>query len=84
MKYRVKINTKNNGDQEYSPQVKIGFFYSWDNLIEFSNLNYVDISETTSMLYDSVEDAKSLINRHMEQIKSENQKKTKKTKYLYL
>ncbi len=84
-KYRIKVNTLNNGRTQYTPQVGypkcFGLYIKWFNILTYPNHFTPDIGETTCMWYDTEGEALSSIEIYQKYILIIDGKKTKSTTY---
>lgn len=83
MKYRIKIETRNDEIVFYTPQVKFSRWFSkWENIL-IDQLKHVQTSTSSSRSYREYWRAAEDIETHKGIIKSEESKKIKETKYDY-
>lgn len=84
-KYRVKIETLNNGDKEYIPQVGLakfkifgkGIYFDWFNILG----DYQNTSKIMSHHYKTEENAIDVIDCYKKFLHSEEGKKVIKTTF---
>lgn len=90
MEYRIKIEERNDGVKNYTPQVMGGkivggwmskrFYIYWDNIVGY-NCSSLSTSSTKREIYDSEEDALEVIKRYKEELLLEETKKINKVSY---
>jgi len=88
--YRVQIEELNNGEKRYTPQVTtlsiVGRLFpktniSWENIVYDKNSDHYDIVYSIRCIYDSYEEAKSVIENYKQWGSRENGTKVKSTTY---
>lgn len=80
-KYRIKIEENRLGIKSYTPQVKLGFFKNWENIVQDSILNSFSISSTTRHLYNTEKDALLVIEGYKKMVQKRHSEETKKITY---
>jgi hypothetical protein len=75
MKYRIKIEHLNNGQKDYTPQVKKPLFGKWENIVE------CETSKTMRYIYDSEEKANNAIKTFADFLYVQEGKKVRHTTY---
>jgi hypothetical protein len=88
--YRVQIEELNNGEKRYTPQVTtlsiVGRLFpktniSWENIVYDKNSDHYDIAYSIRCIYDSYEEAKSIIDNYKQRQSIECGTKVKSTTY---
>ena len=80
MRYRIRIDVLRSGTKEYTPQVKVGFFSWWENLIRDEHNDFY-IASTKRLIYFNEKDPLDMIESHKKHIKEKGLSKLKKTYY---
>ncbi len=80
MKYRIRIDVLRSGDKEYTPQIKVGFFSRWENLIRDKH-NHFYIMNSERWIYYNEKEPLDIIESHKKHIKEKGLSKLKKTYY---
>jgi hypothetical protein len=81
MKYRIKIEEKNDGSKEYTPQCKKNFFSNWLNIVKSFTSEHVELSDSSREIFKDEDVALSRINLHKKLMIMINQLKNKKITY---
>ena len=82
MKYRIMIETKNNGSKEYTPQCKTLFFSPWENIIkDYVGILGFRLSISIRQIFKTEKEAYYIICRYKEYIDKTSLKKTKRVTY---
>jgi hypothetical protein len=88
--YRVQIEELNNGEKRYTPQVStlsiVGKLFPktnirWENIVYDKNIDHYETAYTMRCIYDSYEEAKSVIENYKQWSSCENGTKVKTTTY---
>jgi hypothetical protein len=84
MKFRIKVEELNNGEKEYTPQVKVNWYdLQWENICGFSGKDTYRYTSTTGRyIYKTKEEALQKIEIYKTHLGIEESKKVKKTTYV--
>ena len=80
MRYRIRIDVLRSGTKEYTPQVKVGFFICWENLIRDKHGHFYT-TNSERLIYFNEKDPLDMIESHKKHIKEKGLSKLKKTYY---
>lgn len=72
MRFRIKIQTLNNGKKQYFPQVKRHIIGPWDSLYRSYYSDHISVSQYVQNFVDSVNTANDIITKYKAQLANQS------------
>ncbi len=79
MKYRIKVETLNNGEQRHTPEVRHKWYQTYQSIIEEKDGMIWDTNSAVQS-WNTIEEAERVIEKHKQY---QHEKKGRQVKYFY-